>query len=93
MFTDAGNQQLYASASLAGNSTGALSRNQLDGNLIELQPMSAMKSVNFTYALDVVWCGAIATFNGTSPIYNNGASVGELWKSVENLPKITVSTS
>lgn len=93
MFTDAGNQQLYAFDSIAGNSTGALSVTNSTGNLIALQPVSTMKSVNFTNALDVVWTGAIATFDGTSPIYNNGASIAELWKSVENLPIITVSTS
>jgi hypothetical protein len=93
MFTDAGNQQLYAFDSIAGNSTGALSVTNSTGNLIALQPVSTMKSVSFTNALDVVWVGAIATFDGTSPIYNNGASAAELWKSVENLPIITVSTS
>jgi hypothetical protein len=93
MFTDAGNQQLYVFDSLAGNSTGALSVTNSTGNLIELQPVSNMKSVSFTNALDVVWTGAIATFDGTDPIYNNGVSVAELWKSVESLPIITVSTS
>jgi hypothetical protein len=93
MFTDTGNQQLYVFDSLAGNSTGALSVTNSTENLIELQPVSTMKSVSFKDALDVVWCGAIATFDGTDPIYNNGVSVAELWKSVESLPIITVSTS
>ena len=93
MFTGAGNQQLYVFDSIAGNSTGALSVTNSTGNLIALQPVSTMKSVNFANALDVVWTGAIATFDGTDPIYNNGVSVAELWKSVESLPIITVSTS
>jgi hypothetical protein len=93
MFTDAGNQQLYVFDSLAGNSTGAISVTNSTGNLIELLPVT-MKPVSFTYALDVAWHGAIATFDGTTPIYNNGAGgLAELWMTVENLPIITVNTS
>ncbi len=93
MFTDTANQQLYAFDSLAGNSTGALSVANSTGNLIELRPVT-MKPVSFTYALDIAWYGAIATFDGTTPIYNNGAGgLAELWMTVEYLPIITVSTS
>jgi hypothetical protein len=93
MFTDTANQQLYVFDSLAGNSTGALSVDNSTGNLIELRPVT-MKPVSFTYALDVAWYGAIATFDGTTPIYNNGAGgLAELWMTVEYLPIITVSTS
>ena len=93
MFTDTANQQLYVFDSLAGNSTGALSVGNSTGNLIELRPVT-MKPVSFTYALDVAWYGAIATFDGTTPIYSNGAGgLAELWMTVEYLPIMTVSTS
>ncbi len=91
MFTDAGNQELYVFDSIAGSTTGAISITNSTGNIIELQPVSVRASASFTYALDVAWHGAIATFDGTTPIYGNGGN--GLWTTVECPPIITVSTS
>jgi len=87
MFTDATNQMLYFFDSISGNKTGALKVS----NSIELLPVSELASVNFTYALDVTWHGAVVTFDGTTPIYENDNKTG-LWIIVEYPPTITVTT-
>jgi hypothetical protein len=93
MFTDKANEQLYAFDSIAAGKTGAISVSNSTGNLIELRPIT-MASVSFTYALDIVWHGAIATFDATMPIYRDSAGVVTgLWTTVELLPIITVTTS
>jgi len=92
MFTDEANQKLYFFDPIAGNTTGAISVSNSSEKVIELRPVT-MTSTNFTYALDVTWSGAIATFDGTTPIYKDedGVITG-LWMIVENLPTITVTT-
>jgi hypothetical protein len=93
MFTDKANEQLYAFDSIAAGKTGAISVSNSTGNLIELRPIT-MQPVSFTYALDIVWHGAIATFDATMPIYRDSAGVVTgLWTTVELLPIITVTTS
>jgi len=88
MFTDSANQMLYVFDSIAGNKTGALKVS----NSIELLPVaSELASVNFTYALDVTWHGAVVTFDGTTPIYKEDNNTG-LWITVEYPPTITVTT-
>lgn len=92
MFTDAANQQLYAFDSISGNSTGALKTNN-STKTIELLPVT-LRQVQFTYALDVTWHGAVATFDGTAtPIYTmQGTAPTGLWLLVEYPPKITVTS-
>jgi len=89
MFTDSANQNLYFFDTRAGNKTGCLN---VTNSIIELLPVKRAY-VNFTYALDVTWQGAVVTFDGTTPIYKeeSGNKTG-LWITVEYPPTISVST-
>jgi hypothetical protein len=90
MFTDLANQKLYFFDSMAGNVTGAFSVSNTGGNnVIELQPVTNA-TVSFKYALDIAWCGAVATFD-TTPIYKSGGATG-LWINVEYPPTVAVTT-
>jgi len=91
MFTDAANQKLYMFDPIAGNKTGGIHANATAGT-IELAPI-AINQASFTYALDIVWHGAVSTFDGTAKIYReeNGNAIG-LWTIVEYPPTVTVST-
>jgi hypothetical protein len=92
MFTDSANQELYIFDSIAGNSTGAISVSNSAGNTIELRPVT-IKPVSFQYALDTTWYGAVATFDGRTPIYQDQGGVATgLWTLVEYPPTITVIT-
>jgi hypothetical protein len=66
MYTDTQNIKLYTFDSMAGQSTGALSPN-VSLSQIELVPVT-LSSVSFTYAYDVTWQGAVATFDGQTPL-------------------------
>lgn len=90
MFTDAANQRLYTFDTIAGSKTGALLANSTTKKL-ELLPVTIART-NFTYALDVIWHGAVVTFDGTTPIYKeeNGTKSG-LWTAVEYPPTIFVA--
>ena len=90
MFTDAANQNLYKFDAIAGNKVGALLANSTM-ETIELLPV-AMGQVNFTYALDITWHGAVVTFDETTPICKeeNGTETG-LWILVEYPPTVTVT--
>ena len=90
MFTDSANQMLYFFDAIAENKTGALKVSNLTERTIELLPVSDLASVNFTYALDVTWHGAVVTFDGTTPIYKEDGT--GLWLIVEYPPIITVIT-
>jgi hypothetical protein len=92
MFTNATNQQLYVFDLIAGNSVGALKTNN-STKTIELLPVT-LRQVQFTYALDVTWHGAVATFDGTAtPIYTmQGTAPTGLWLLVEYPPMITVTS-
>jgi hypothetical protein len=89
MFTDYANKMLYTFDN-STNKTGAL---KVDGTAktIQLLPVTR-SSVSFSSAKDVIWYGAVVTFNGTTPIYNNSTKSG-LWITVEDPPKLTVITS
>ena len=58
-------------------SKGAL---KASNGLIELLPVSSPQ-VQFTYAYDITWQGAVATFDGTTPICNlyDGTTPAGLW--------------
>ncbi len=88
MFTDTANQQLYAFDSIAETTTGAL-RADSNNKRIELRPVTS--STSFTYALDVVWHGAVVTFDNTTPIYTTAETPTGLWITVEYPPTITVT--
>jgi len=93
MFTSLSNQQLYVFDSIPpGTPTGALKTNN-STKTIELLPVT-LRQVQFTYALDVAWHGAVATFDATAtPIYTTqGNSPAGLWLLAEYPPKIQVST-
>jgi hypothetical protein len=89
MFTDNSNQRLYAFDSIAGSAVGAL-KVDTSYKLIELLPV-ARNSASFTYALDVTWRGAVATFDGTTPIYANAGTPTGMWITVEYPPTVTVT--
>lgn len=91
VFRSSANQQLYVFDSMAGDKTGAL---KVDGatRTIELLPVKRFP-VAFTSALDVSWFGAVATFDGSRPIYasESGKQIG-LWITVEYPPTMTITT-
>jgi hypothetical protein len=60
--------------------------------VIELRPVTIVPA-SFKYALDVIWYGAVATFDGRTPIYEEvgGLRTG-LWTLVEFPPTVTVTT-
>jgi hypothetical protein len=92
MFRESSNQMLYVFDGIVGNKTGALNVNAATGT-IELLPvaMPLDNPVSFQYPLDVLWYGAVVTFDGTTPIYNSSNQSG-LWITVEYPPTITVAT-
>ena len=90
MFTDNANKNLYAFDTIAGSKTGALRVNS--DRSIELLPVIRFQ-VQFKYALNVAWYGAVVTFDATTPIYEvaGGKQTG-LWITVEHPPTMTVAT-
>jgi len=89
MFTDKGNQMLYAFDSIAGTTTGAL-RADSGNSRIELRPVTS--STAFQYALDVTWHGAVVTFDNTTPIYSlQGSTPTGLWILAEYPPTVAVT--
>jgi hypothetical protein len=89
MFNDKDNQKLYAFDSFpASTSKGAL---KASTGLIELLPVSSGQ-VEFNYAYDIAWQGAVVTFDNTTPVYNGTTQAG-LWILVENPPVLTVTYS
>jgi hypothetical protein len=91
MFGDMMNQRLYVFDAIAGHSTGALSAINSTYQL-ELQPV-ALSTVSFTYAYDVTWKGAIATFDGTTPICSmyDATTPNGLWILAEYPPSLTIT--
>jgi hypothetical protein len=89
VFNDLANQNLYAfNLFSASTSNGAL---KASTGLIELLPVSSAM-VKFTYAYDITWVGAVATFDGTTPIANlyRGTTPMGLWILAEYPPTLTV---
>jgi len=93
MFTDSANQYLYIFDTITGTKTGALNTNST--GTIQLQPVS-LSQLNFNTTLDprmqdMIWYGAIDTFNtSATSIYNNANQAG-LWIFVEYPPTIAVT--
>ena len=91
MFTDSANQMLYRFDSIAGHTTGALKTDtSASPRTIEFLPVTSSYPAQFNYALDVIWYGAVVTFDGTTPIYQNSNN-GGLWILAEYPPTITVT--
>jgi hypothetical protein len=92
LFTDSANQKLYAFDSIAGGATGALSVST-SSRTIEFAPVTSLRSASFTTPMDIIWQGAVATFDSTAtPIYklDSGTATG-LWILTEYQPQITVT--
>jgi hypothetical protein len=91
MFTDKDTQRLYTFNSIAGQSTGALNV-AVSSPLIELVPVDLVQ-VQFTYAYDITWCGAVATFDGTTPICSlyDGTTPTGLFLLAEAPPTLTLT--
>jgi len=90
MFNDAANQKLYAFDSFSGStSKGAL---KVSSGLLELLPVSSSQ-VQFTFPYDITWEGAVATFDGQTPLCNlyDGTTPMGLWILVEYPPTLTVT--
>ena len=94
MFTDYANQQLYFFDN-ATTKTGAIKVSNSTENVIELQPVSSVAPVSFKEPRDATWYGAVATFDGTMPIYKDegGSLSSGLWMIAEYPPTVTVTTS
>jgi uncharacterized protein (UPF0333 family) len=92
MFTDKDNQILYAFDTFSGSSSkGAL---KASSGLIELLPVSSGQ-VQFNYAYDIAWRGAVVTFDNTTPVFSlyNATTPTGLWMLVEYPPILTVTAS
>ena len=90
MFTDMANQKLYAFDSFSGSSSkGAL---KASSGLLELLPVSSGQ-VQFQTAYDITWRGAVATFDGTTPVCNlyDGTTPMGLWILAEYPPTVAVT--
>ena len=91
MFTDTANQRLYTFDSIPpGTPTGALKATATSSGLIELLPVT-LRQVQFLYAMDVTWYGAVVTFDNTTPIYTTAGTPTGLWILSEYPPTVTVT--
>ena len=90
MFTDQANQALYTFDNITGVPTGALQAVSTNPQTIYLLPVT-LNPATFQNALDVTWCGAVATFDASSiPIYGGYSQPG-LWILAELPPIINVT--
>ena len=94
MFTNASNFKLYTfdGPEYAGDATGALyiekQASETIGH-IEVNPVERYQ-VTFTNALDVIWYGAVVTFD-SEPIYSTACGNSGLWVLVEYPPVVEVA--
>jgi hypothetical protein len=90
MFTDSANRQLYFFDNET-RKTGAIKTDD-PSNTIELLPVTRVQ-VQFKSVADIIWYGAVVTFDATTPIYKvqSGNPTG-LWIIVEYPPTIAVTT-
>lgn len=87
-FTNKDNQRLYAFDAIAGGLRGGL---RTSSGILELLPV-ALSSVSFTYAYDITWQGAVATFDSNTPVCGlyDGTTPYGLWILVEYPPTLTI---
>jgi uncharacterized protein (UPF0333 family) len=91
MFTDSSNQKLYGFDTLTLK-TGALKVSNSTKD-IGFNPVTLATLYNFTSALNIMWYGAVVTFDGTTPIYKLDGGYGTgLWIIVEYPPTVAVIT-
>jgi hypothetical protein len=90
MFTNSSNQLLYTFDAMAPTALRGALKADATAQTIQLLPVT-LNPVSFQSALNVVWAGAVATFDGTTPIYG-GLGQSGLWILAEIPPTITVST-
>jgi len=91
------NLRLYALDEIAGSKTGGIDiDNSQSGSsqtaTIEIKPASSLATVSFQHALDMVWHGAVVTFDGEKPIYPDTGETSGLWITVEYPPTIATTT-
>ena len=96
MMTTAQNLQLYAMDYILGNQTGGINvMDSINGNsqtlTLQLKPVS-LRPVSFTDPHDLIWSGAIATFDGQNPIYPDTGGTNGLWTTIEQPLNVTVIT-
>jgi hypothetical protein len=93
MFPDDTNENLYFFDAIAGTITGGIQVTNSDDRTIELLPV-ALAPVQFQFAVDITWYGAVVTFDDSMPIYQevSGEKTG-LWITIEYPPTITVTTA
>jgi hypothetical protein len=96
MMTTAQNLQLYAMDCILGNQTGGINvMDSINGNsqtlTLQLKPVS-LRPVSFTDPHDLIWSGAIATFDGQNPIYPDTGGTNGLWTTIEQPLNVTVIT-
>jgi hypothetical protein len=90
MFNDVANQKLYSFDSFTGSSSkGGF---EVSATSIEMNPVSSGQ-VQFTFAYDITWQGAVVTFDGTTPLCNlyDGTTPMGLWILAEYPPTLTVT--
>jgi hypothetical protein len=88
-FTDNDNRKLYAFDSIAGSLKGGLHSSL---GVLEMWPVSS-SFVQFTYAYDITWQGAVATFDSNTPVCGmyDGTTPYGLWILVEYPPVLTIT--
>lgn len=90
LFTGQTNQRLYAFDSFpASTSRGSL---KAGASALELLPVSSGQ-VQFKHAYDITWAGAVATFDGSTPVcgFYDGTTPMGLWILAEYPPALTVT--
>ena len=94
MYTDTANQKLYSFDSSATALTGSINVNPATST-IELSPVTngqgKVNSFATPNSYSVAWCGAVVTFDGTTPIFVGSGQAG-LWVLAELPPSIAVKT-
>jgi hypothetical protein len=91
MFTDDSNQMLYVFDQMAPATVRGAFKANSTTSTIELLPVT-LNQVTFQTPFDVTWHGAVATFDGTNPIYTEVGTKTGLWIFAELPPTITVNT-
>jgi len=95
MFQNSSNQKLYYFDSITSGTTGALNVSSSSSEKrIEFLPVSNRAQVsNFTSALDIIWDGAVVTYDSATPIYKlDAGNPTGLWIIVEYPPTVAVTT-
>ncbi len=91
MFTDESNQMLYVFDQMNPPTVRGAFKANSTASTIELLPVT-LNQVAFQTPFDVTWHGAVATFDGTNPIYTEVGTITGLWIFAELPPTITVNT-